>query len=189
MQATLTSFDSSPIQKSETPLLVGGVSHSFSDIFGAVMYFEKALHEKGFRALHKRFENHDRDCLIHAQKGYDTTSFYLKFKREWFYSYGKIFQGEKGAGESINSSQLDELITKKIDVVIFAHSPHFYWIYAMQIKNYCAERGLIRVQNEPNFYNAEDFTGKLKPEFEETLSFPVELLENFNTYAKVPLLA
>ncbi|MAG76406.1 MAG: hypothetical protein CL811_06550 [Colwelliaceae bacterium] len=93
------------------------------------------------------------------------TKYYLMYKRDFFYSFGKIFN-LKGAGESMNKEFLRFALMNEIDEVIIAYeSGKIYSLSPNKWMAYCQDNKTIR----------ETTKG------ETTCSVPIGLLERWET--------
>lgn len=87
--------------------------------------------------------NDNRHCMIETIKD---IRYYVMFKREPFYAFGKIFR-KPGAGESINKSCLELAIKYNIDLILVAYkSGHVYAISPDFWKEYAYNNNTIRTQ-------------------------------------------
>lgn len=111
-------------------------------------------------------------------------TYYCLFKREYFQMFNNYYPefvihhpNLRGVAESINEECLDFAI--KLDaILLFIHPDgRVYQIYPMTVK----KLGLVRVQNEPNVYKKDDYTGEQEAVNEKTYHVPVKLLKRFDT--------
>lgn len=74
-------------------------------IVEAVELVISELDKRGNPAKHHCFVNDNKHCWVETRAG---LVYYIVFKREFFMTFGKVFEkeGQKGIGESINESCL-----------------------------------------------------------------------------------
>lgn len=86
--------------------------------------------------------NSDRHIFIVTARG---LKYWLLFKREFFLSFGKIFN-RKGSGESINEDWVVNAMNKGIDSFIFVYQKgHVYIVPPKEFRDYAEKNNTIRV--------------------------------------------
>lgn len=154
---------------------------NFPDNSSAFHYLVKLVNGKeGLIGFPASF-NKGRHMLLETLMG---NKYYCLFKREYFQTFNNYYPefvihhpNLRGVAESINEEWLD-LAIKFDAVLLFIHPDgRVYQIYPMTIK----KLGLVRVQNEPNIYKKEDYTGEQEVVNEKTYHVPVKLLKRYDT--------
>lgn len=104
--------------------------------------------------------NNGRHCIIET----DNEKYYVLFKREFFKSFGVIFDNEKGIGESINEIALSNAINMGVkDILIVYPTGYIYRVNPLEWQNYAVLNNTIR-----------------QPHGEKTFSIPIKMLERFD---------
>jgi len=92
-----------------------------------------------------KFINKNRHLIITTEFG---LRYWVLFKREFFMSFGKIFDF-KGIGDSINAEFLGIALNMKIDGFLFVYkNGYVYYISPREIYDYGQKFGTIRITNE-----------------------------------------
>ncbi len=104
--------------------------------------------------------NNGRHCMIDV----DNDKYYVMFKREFFKSFGQIFENQKGIGESINANALSNAITlgAKYILIIYPNG-YIYKVDPLEWQDFAVKNNTIR-----------------QPHSEKTFSIPVSMLERFD---------
>jgi len=79
------------------------------------------------RIEHEHYINKGRHCIIRTE----SFTYWALFKREFFLSYGKIFN-RKGCGDSINSKYLGMALNMEIDSFLYIYKNGY--VYAISPK-------------------------------------------------------
>ena len=103
--------------------------------------------------------NNERHFVFKTESG---LKYQMIFKREFFNSFGKIFN-KKGVGESVNKEYVDYALNKGIHNFIFIHEKHMYLCNVREFHDWAISNKTIR----------ETASGEV------TMSIPVTLLRRF----------
>jgi len=139
--------------------MIGSIHH-------AVQRVEAVLKEQmNLDHLSFYYCNNGRHCMIEANK----QKFYVMFKREFFKSFGEIFENEKGIGESINVSALSNAISLGANYILIVYpSGYVYKVVPQDWQEYAVSHNTIR-----------------QPYGKKTFSIPVSMLERFDNDGKM----
>lgn len=86
--------------------------------------------------------NRSRHMLFITERG---LKYWMLFKREFFLSFGKIFN-MKGCGDSINANILGKALSQDIDGIIFIYRKGYvYFMSPREILDFGKKFGTIRV--------------------------------------------
>ena len=108
--------------------------------------------------------NSGRHCIIDV----NDDKYYVMFKREFFKSFGEIFENEKGIGESINASALSNAISLGAKYILIVYpTGYIYKVDPLEWQDYAVKNNTIR-----------------QPFGEKTFSIPVKMLERFDNDGK-----
>src|SRR3990167_10063593 len=146
----------------------------------AFHYLAKMVNEKEGLINNPTSFNKDRHMLLETLFG---NKYYCLFKREYFNMFNNYYPefvlhhpNLRGVAESINEEWLD-LAIKLDTILLFVHPDgRVYQIYPMTVK----KLGLVRIQNEPNVYRKDDFSGEQEAMNEKTYNIPVKLLKKYD---------
>lgn len=90
---------------------------------------------------------------------------YVTLKREWFYSFGKIFNKE-GKGQSFSEKTVKEAINDNAMLVVVMPDKNIYEIKAKECYDYVVKNNTVRhVEGEisPNYSVPKDLLQKIYP--------------------------
>ncbi len=117
-----------------------------NSLFECVPIVKKLIERKTQdKVIDVRFINKRRHLLVTTERG---LRYWVLFKREFFLSFGKIFNF-KGAGDSVNAEFVGKALNMKIDGFLFIYkNGYVYYISPREIFDYGDKFGTIRTTKE-----------------------------------------
>ena len=78
--------------------------------------------------------------------GFDKRNYYVMFKKDWFYSFSKIYKGVKaGIGQSFNMKLLDGANVTDAVLVVVMEDEHIYFVTGKDAMQYVRDHNTKRI--------------------------------------------
>lgn len=149
--------------------------------FKGVAYFLRSKHNNFY--FFQLF-NRGKHALFTPPVTTALPSYYVVFKRDFFFSFAKqFFEFVKEfpefntVGESINEEFLETALKFGVDYLLFVYdNGKVYKVSPFVVKRFCEKHKLVRLQDKTTRIIKDGYRQAIR---EKTYSFPITLLERF----------